>query len=50
MPFIPHTEQDVAAMLASIGVSALDDLFDEIPAALRVADTGAVRPRSARWR
>lgn len=31
-------------MLASIGVRALDDLFDEIPAALRVADTGAAAP------
>lgn len=35
MPFIPHTEPDIAAMLASIGVPGLDALFDEIPAALR---------------
>ncbi|MBF0445723.1 MAG: aminomethyl-transferring glycine dehydrogenase subunit GcvPA [Magnetococcales bacterium] len=35
MPFIPHTTQDVEAMLATIGVSALDDLFCEIPANLR---------------
>lgn len=34
MPFIPHTEADVAAMLASIGVAGIDDLFDEIPAEL----------------
>jgi len=34
MPFIPHTEADIAAMLASIGVASLDALFDEIPAAL----------------
>ena len=31
MPFIPHTETDVAEMLASIGVPSLDALFDEIP-------------------
>ncbi|MEW5786253.1 MAG: aminomethyl-transferring glycine dehydrogenase subunit GcvPA [Pseudomonadota bacterium] len=31
MPFIPHTESDVAAMLASIGAPSLDALFDEIP-------------------
>jgi len=37
MPFIPHTEQEVAAMLATIGVATLDELFDEIPAALRGA-------------
>ena len=37
MPFIPHTEADVSAMLESIGVDAIDDLFDEIPEALRSA-------------
>jgi glycine dehydrogenase subunit 1 len=35
MPFIPHTENDVQQMLSVIGVDKLDDLFDEIPAALR---------------
>jgi glycine dehydrogenase subunit 1 len=35
MPFIPHTEPDIAAMLASIGASGIDALFDEIPAELR---------------
>ena len=35
MPFIPHTEADIAAMLASIGAPDVDALFDEIPAALR---------------
>ena len=31
MPFIPHTESDIAAMLDSIGAPSLDALFDEIP-------------------
>lgn len=35
MPFIPHTEEDVRAMLNSIGADSIEDLFDEIPAALR---------------
>ncbi|MDD5364483.1 MAG: aminomethyl-transferring glycine dehydrogenase subunit GcvPA [Gallionellaceae bacterium] len=35
MPFIPHTEQDVAEMLASIGAADIEELFDEIPAVLR---------------
>ncbi len=35
MPFIPHTEADVSAMLSAIGVDTIDDLFDEIPEALR---------------
>lgn len=35
MAFIPHTAEDVGAMLASIGVQSLDELFEEIPARLR---------------
>ncbi len=35
MPFIPHTEQDVASMLKVIGAPTLDALFDEIPAELK---------------
>lgn len=35
MPFIPHTEEDIKAMLASIGAGSVEDLFDEIPAALK---------------
>ena len=36
MAFIPHTEADVAAMLETIGVARIEDLFDEIPQQLRV--------------
>lgn len=36
MPFIPHTEQDIQRMLATIGAASIQDLFDEIPAALRI--------------
>ena len=35
MPFIPHTAEEVDAMLSTIGVSSIEDLFDEIPEALR---------------
>ena len=35
MPFVPHTEDEIRSMLDTIGVSAVDDLFDEIPEALR---------------
>jgi glycine dehydrogenase subunit 1 len=37
MPYIPHTEADVAEMLAVIGVSSIDDLFCEVPENLRLA-------------
>ncbi len=35
MPFIPHTPEDIAAMLDVIGAKSIDDLFDEIPASLK---------------
>ena len=35
MPFIPHSEQDIAEMLDAIGAKSIDELFDEIPAALK---------------
>jgi glycine dehydrogenase subunit 1 len=38
MPFIPHTPDDVRAMLDAIGVPTLEALFDEVPPALRVAE------------
>ncbi|MCG6868084.1 MAG: aminomethyl-transferring glycine dehydrogenase subunit GcvPA [Gammaproteobacteria bacterium] len=36
MPFIPHTEEEVREMLATIDVDSIDILFDEIPRELRV--------------
>jgi glycine dehydrogenase subunit 1 len=36
MAFIPHTREDVEAMLAAIGVDSIEQLFDEIPANLRL--------------
>ncbi len=31
MPFIPHTDNDIKAMLADIGATSIADIFDEIP-------------------
>jgi glycine dehydrogenase subunit 1 len=42
MAFIPHTEADVAAMLAAIGANSIEDLFDEIPQALRIKSLAGV--------
>jgi glycine dehydrogenase subunit 1 len=42
MAFIPHTEKDVADMLAAIGVQRVDQLFDEIPQNLRVKSLAGV--------
>jgi glycine dehydrogenase subunit 1 len=42
MPFIPHTEQEIAQMLQVIGADSIDDLFDEIPVHLRAGGLGAI--------
>ena len=45
MPFIPHTAQEVDEMLAAIGVSDTEALFDEIPASLRCGELENIPPR-----
>jgi len=42
MPFIPHTEDEVEAMLETIGASSIDDLFDEIPRELLIEELNGV--------
>src|SRR5450631_1171037 len=44
MPFIPHTADDIARMLQVIGAQSIDELFDEIPAALKTAALHGVPP------
>jgi glycine dehydrogenase subunit 1 len=44
MPFIPHTPEDIRAMLDVIGAPSTDALFDEIPAGLRSRALEAVPP------
>ncbi len=45
MPFIPHTEDDIKTMLEAIGITSIEELFDEIPAELRSAGLKTVPPR-----
>ncbi len=42
MPFIPHTEQEIADMLEAIGVAEIENLFDEIPDSLRAGSLNAI--------
>ncbi|MGD9584941.1 MAG: aminomethyl-transferring glycine dehydrogenase subunit GcvPA [Lysobacterales bacterium] len=42
MPFVPHTETDIADMLRAIGVASIDQLFDEIPAQLRIGELAGI--------
>jgi glycine dehydrogenase subunit 1 len=44
MPFIPHTEKDLAEMLRAIGVDDVETLFDEIPGKLRNETLDRVPP------
>ena len=44
MPFIPHTEEDVRAMLDAIGVASIDALFDEISPGLAAAELAGIPP------
>jgi len=36
MPYVPHTPEDIAAMLATIGVGSVDDLFADLPPEVRL--------------
>ncbi len=42
MPFIPHTDDDIREMLDTIGAKNIEELFDEIPAELRIHDLDGV--------
>ena len=42
MPFIPHTEEDISEMLATIGARSTEDLFSEIPQELREVDLSEI--------
>lgn len=42
MPFVPHTQAEIDAMLKAIGVESIDTLFDEIPQALRHGELSGV--------
>jgi glycine dehydrogenase subunit 1 len=44
MPFIPHTKEDIADMLASIGAKTIEELFDEIPKELISGELTGVPP------
>jgi len=36
--FVPHTDDELSRMLGAIGLSSLDELFECVPAALRLAE------------
>src|SRR5947209_4166199 len=42
--FVPHTPDEIEAMLGFLGLDSLDDLFAHIPAAVRLAGGLAIEP------
>jgi glycine dehydrogenase subunit 1 len=46
MAYIPHTPDDVAAMLKTIGLRSVEELFDEIPGELRAGVLNVPPPLS----
>jgi glycine dehydrogenase subunit 1 len=42
--FVPHTDAEIASMLSFIGLSSLDELFDAVPQALRLASGLDIAP------
>jgi glycine dehydrogenase subunit 1 len=52
MPYIPHSDADRQAMLEAIGVSSLEDLFEDIPEGARFPNLdlpAALSEIGARW-
>jgi glycine dehydrogenase subunit 1 len=46
MTYLPHTDADVAEMLAAIGVERVEDLFHDVPADRRFPDLNLPEPLS----
>ncbi len=49
MPFIPHTADEVTAMLRTVGVADIAALFDEIPPGLRIDGLPGVPDGLPEW-
>ncbi len=49
MRYLPHTQEDIAAMLAAIGVASLEELFTTIPADCRRSDDLNLPPPYTEW-
>ncbi len=49
MSYVPHSEADVRAMLATIGVKSLDDLFASVPSGLRCGELKGIPEGQSEW-
>jgi glycine dehydrogenase subunit 1 len=49
MRYLPHTPEEISAMLAAVGVDSLDDLFAAVPAACRRQSDLKLPERLSEW-
>jgi glycine dehydrogenase subunit 1 len=49
MRYLPHTEADIQAMLAAVGVAAIDDLFAQVPGECRRRRPLNLPPALSEW-
>lgn len=49
MRYLPHTPEDLQAMMAVVGVSSLEELFATVPAAFRLPGPLALPPPLSEW-
>lgn len=50
MPYTPHTDADIAAMLETVGVKNIEALFDEVPQSLQTNDFKGIAPGQSEMR
>jgi len=49
MRYLPHTEEEIAEMLASVGVNGLEELFSTIPGDCRMSGEMELPPPMTEW-
>jgi len=49
MRYLPHTSEEIGAMLAAIGVDSLDRLFDSVPAECRMTNPWNLPAAQSEW-
>jgi len=48
-PYLPHTDADMQSMLAVVGKSTVEELFDDIPSDIRLKNGLALEPGKSEW-
>ena len=49
MRYLPHTPEEIASMLATVGLTSLEDLFAAVPADCRMTDPWPLPAAKSEW-